>query len=89
MTVKLSRVMIFQNIDKCQNIQGIRSAVRRITICELSEMCSISYGSIQSILIENVGMRVVFAEFVPKLVNADRKEDRVSAALNMLNEEDL
>ncbi|GBN33856.1 hypothetical protein AVEN_238239-1 [Araneus ventricosus] len=50
----------FQNVDKCQHIQDTR-ANRRITICELSEECSISYGTVQSILNEYFGTRRVCA----------------------------
>ncbi|GBM74785.1 hypothetical protein AVEN_38715-1 [Araneus ventricosus] len=59
----------FQNIDKCQNIQYVHSAVHendydRITVCELPEECSISYGSVQYILMEDLSMLLncVFTE---------------------------
>ena len=53
---------------------------RRITIRELSEERSISFGSVQAILTEDLGMRRVSAKFVPKLLSADQKDNRVSAA---------
>ncbi|GBM05209.1 hypothetical protein AVEN_181604-1 [Araneus ventricosus] len=68
----------FQNIDKCQNIQHLLSTVRenrRITIRELSEECNINYGSVQSILTDDLGVRCLFANLVPKLLSADQKEN--------------
>ncbi|GBM29326.1 hypothetical protein AVEN_2832-1 [Araneus ventricosus] len=77
----------FQNIKNCQKSQDVRLAVRRnnrITIRELSEECSISYGSLQSILTEDLDMSHVFANFVPKLFTADQKEDQRLTALDFL-----
>ncbi|GBO25151.1 hypothetical protein AVEN_209523-1 [Araneus ventricosus] len=73
----------FQNFDKCQSIQDVCSAVpenNQITIHELSEGCSISYGSVQTILIEDLGMRCVFDKFVPKLFSVDQTEPAFSCA---------
>ncbi|GBM59621.1 hypothetical protein AVEN_218933-1 [Araneus ventricosus] len=39
----------------CRNIQDVREKNNRITICELPENCSISYGSAQPILTEYSG----------------------------------
>jgi transposase/AraC-like DNA-binding protein len=70
------------------NIADVRSAVRenrRITVRELSEDLHVSYGSVQSILTEDLGMRRVSAKFVPKLLSADEKENRLSAAQDLLD----
>ncbi|GBM39444.1 hypothetical protein AVEN_126324-1 [Araneus ventricosus] len=69
-----------KNIDKCQNIQYVRSAWRdnnRIIICEFSEECNISCNSFQLILTEDLGKRRVFTKFVPKLLCVDQKADRL------------
>ncbi|GBL95947.1 hypothetical protein AVEN_227168-1 [Araneus ventricosus] len=69
-----------QNIDRCENIQNIRFSVHenhRIAIRELSEECSNSYSSVQSILTEDLGIRHGFAKFVSKLLSADQKEYRL------------
>lgn len=58
---------------------------RRITIRELSEEHSISFGSVQAILTEDLGMRRVSAKFVPKLLSADQKDNRVSAAADLID----
>ncbi|GBL88588.1 hypothetical protein AVEN_195598-1 [Araneus ventricosus] len=81
-----------ENIEKDDfqsiTIQDVRTAVRethRITIRELSEEFTISCGSIQSILTEDMCLRSVFAMFVPKLLSsADLKVDHFSAALDLL-----
>ncbi|GBM37103.1 hypothetical protein AVEN_103208-1 [Araneus ventricosus] len=73
--------------DKSQNIKNKCSAMSenyRIAIRELSEECSISNGSVQSILREESSMRRVFAKFVPKLLPVDQKEDRLKGALDLL-----
>ena len=59
-----------------KHIADVSSTVRenrRITIRELSEEHSISFGSVQAILTEDLGMRRVSAKFVPKLLSADRR----------------
>ncbi|BFZ13202.1 hypothetical protein BsWGS_16241 [Bradybaena similaris] len=68
-----------------KHIDDVSSTVRenrRITIRELSEEHSISFGSVQAILTEDLGMRRVSAKFVPKLLSADQKDNRVSGQLN-------
>ncbi|BFZ21096.1 hypothetical protein BsWGS_24135 [Bradybaena similaris] len=68
-----------------KHIADVSSTVRenrRITIRELSEEHSISFGSVQAILTEDLGMRRVSAKFVPKLLSADQKDNRVSGQLN-------
>ena len=70
------------------NIADVRSAVRenrRIIVRELSEDLHVSYGSVQSILTEDLGMRRVSAKFVPKLLSADEKENCLSAAQDLLD----
>jgi len=70
-----------------KNIEDVRSVVRgnrRITIREVSEELNISYGSVQSIVTEDLGMRRVSAKFVPKLLSDEQKEQRVLAAQDLL-----
>ncbi|BFZ13051.1 hypothetical protein BsWGS_16090 [Bradybaena similaris] len=71
-----------------KHIADVSSTVRenrRITIRELSEEHSISFGSVQAILTEDLGMRRVSAKFVPKLLSADQKDNRVSAAADLID----
>lgn len=70
-----------------EKIAKVKSAVyenRRITIREISEEVQISFGSVQSILTDDLHMRRVSAKFVPKLLSEDQKEKRVSAAQDSL-----
>ncbi|BFZ02340.1 hypothetical protein BsWGS_05379 [Bradybaena similaris] len=71
-----------------KHIADVSSTVRenrRITIRELSEEHSISFGSVQAILTEDLGMRRVSAKFVPKLLSADQKDNWVSAAADLID----
>lgn len=63
---KRSRRLANRRTEK--NIAFVRAAVRRnrrITISELSDDVQISYGPVQAIVIDDLGMRVVSTEFVP------------------------
>jgi hypothetical protein len=58
-------------------IVKVRSAVLdnwKITIRELSDKLGLSFGSVQSILTEDLGMKCVFAKSVPKLPKVEQKE---------------
>ena len=59
---------------------------RRITIREVAEDVGISVGSCYDILSDVLGMRRVSAKFVPKLLNFDEKNRRMTIAQEMLNE---
>ncbi|GBM01547.1 hypothetical protein AVEN_209344-1 [Araneus ventricosus] len=86
MSVKNVESDDFLNIDMRQNIQDVRSTLienHRITICELPEECSISYGSFQPNLTEYVSVRCLLI-FVPKPLSADQKEARFSALIDLL-----
>jgi histone-lysine N-methyltransferase SETMAR len=69
------------------NVAAVRAAIRgnrRLTVREIAEDIGLSFGSVQSILTEDLGMRRVSAKFVPKLLSSDQKEARVSAASDFL-----
>ena len=54
-----------------ENVQKVAKMVRsnrRLTIRELAEELNISYGSVQSILTDDLQMRRVSAKFVPRLL---------------------
>lgn len=60
-----------------QMIVKVHSAVVdnwRITIGELSDELGLSFGSVQSTLTEDFGMKCVFAKSVPKLPKVKQKE---------------
>lgn len=70
-----------------ENVAVVRAAIRenrRLTIREIAEDIQISYGSVQSILTDDLGMRRVSAKFVPKLLSEEQKEARASAACDLV-----
>ena len=60
-----------------ENVQKVAKLVRsdrRMTVRELTEELNISYGSVPSILTDNLQMRRVSANFVPRLLTDEQKE---------------
>lgn len=69
-----------------KNIDRVREMVlndRRITIRELSDALALSFGSVQSILKDDLNMRRIAAKFVPRLLSNDQKESRVIACTDL------
>ena len=54
-----------------------------MTIRELSSECNIFFGSCQTILTENLGMRRVCAKMVPKLLSQDQKNHRIEVCQSL------
>jgi [histone H3]-lysine36 N-dimethyltransferase SETMAR len=74
-----------------QNIQVIKDLVihnRRITIRDIAEHIQISFGSIQSILKNNLGLRRVASRLVPKTLTLFEKDRRVQIAEEMISLDD-
>jgi hypothetical protein len=46
-------------------------------LCEISEEVGISYSSCEAILTENMGMRLVSANFSPRLLTQEQKDNWV------------
>ncbi|GBL98493.1 hypothetical protein AVEN_111617-1 [Araneus ventricosus] len=87
MTVKMWKFMYSKTFTIVETLKNVHTDVcedYRITICELSEECSVSCGTFQPNLSEDLDMARVFAKFVLKLLSADQKEDHFSAALDLL-----
>ena len=59
-------------------VREIIRADRRPTIREVAEEVRIAFGTCQKILTEDFRMRCVTAKFVPRLLTAEQKDDRVS-----------
>lgn len=57
---------------------------RRITNRELSDDVQISYGSVLSVINEDLSMNGVSAKFVTKLFSADQKDTWVLVAQDLL-----
>lgn len=68
-------------------VNTVRAVIRddrRLTVREVAEDLNLSYGSVQTILTENLGMRRVSAKFVPRLLTDEQKHDRLSKATELL-----
>jgi histone-lysine N-methyltransferase SETMAR len=64
-----------------ENIAKVCEAIladSRQTIHDVCEIVGLSYGTVKSILAENLNMRRISARFVPKLLSDDQKAHRVS-----------
>ena len=60
-------------------------ANRRLTVRELAEECGISVGSCHHILMEELKMHHVAAEFVPRLMTSDQQAHRVQVCQDLLD----
>ncbi|KAG5314739.1 SETMR methyltransferase, partial [Acromyrmex insinuator] len=71
-----------------ENINKVREMLannRKLTIRELAEDLNIAYGSIQDIVVNDLGLRRVAAKLVPKELNFMQKRDRVDIAKDMIS----
>ena len=64
-------------------VREIISADRCLTIREVAEEVRIAFGMCQKILTEDLRMRRVTAKFVPCLLTAEQKDDRVSVCTDL------
>ena len=64
-------------------VREIIRADRRLTIREVAEEVRIAFGTCQKILTEDLRMRRVTAKFVPRLLTAEQKDDRVSICTDL------
>jgi len=64
-------------------VREIIRADRRLIIREVAEDVGIAFGTCQKILTEELQMRRVSAKFVPRLLTADQKDDRVSICTDL------
>ena len=71
-----------------ENINKVREMLannRKLTIRELAEDLNIAYGSVQDIVVNDLGLRRVAAKLVPKELNFMQKRDRVDIAKDMIS----
>ncbi|XP_018314337.1 histone-lysine N-methyltransferase SETMAR-like [Mycetomoellerius zeteki] len=72
-----------------ENINKVREMLisnRKLTIRELAEDLNIAYGSVQDIIVNDLGLRRVAAKLVPKELNFMQKRDRVDIAKDMISD---
>jgi len=65
------------------HVREIIRADQRLTIREAAEEVRIAFGTCQKILTEDLRMRCVTAKFVPRLLTAEQKNDRVSICTDL------
>jgi len=61
---------------------------RRRTICDIAEEVDVGYGTCQRVLTEELGMQRVAAKFVPRILTADKMQQRVCTELRQLASDD-
>jgi len=64
-------------------VREITRADRRLTIREVAEEVRIAFGTYQKILSEDLRMKRVTPKFVPRLLTAEQKDDRVSICTDL------
>ena len=64
-------------------VREIIHAYRRLTIREVAEEVRTAFGTCQKILTEDLRMRRVPAKFVPLLLTAEQKDDRMSVCTDL------
>ena len=64
-------------------VREIIRADRHLSIREVAEEVRIAFGTCQEILTEDLRMRRVTAKFVPRLLTAEQKDDRVSICTDL------
>ena len=76
-----------EDINDDENIEAVKKIIlgnRRITIREAADDVGISFGSCQAIFTDVLGMKLVAAKIVPKLVNFEQKQCRMDIAQEKL-----
>ena len=63
-------------------VQEIIHADQRLTIREVAEV-RIAFGTCHKILTEDLRIRLVTAKFVPRLLTAEQKDDRMSICTDL------
>ena len=66
-------------------IQEIIRQDRRRTIRDIAEEVEVGYGTCQRVLREDLGMYRVAAKFVPRILTADQKQQRVNVCTDFVS----
>lgn len=64
-------------------IQELIRQDRRLTIRDIAEEVKVGYGTCQQVLTEELGMHRVAAKFVPRILTADQKQQRVNVCTEL------
>ena len=83
-TLKMTNALEYPRTSTTdENVEKVKEMVmndRRITIREVADDVGISIGSSHEIFSNMLGMKLVAAKFVPKLLNFEQKERRMEVA---------
>ena len=64
-------------------VREIIRADRHLTVTEVAEEVRIAFGTCQKIVTEDLRMRRVTVKFVPHLLTAEQKDDRMSICTDL------
>jgi histone-lysine N-methyltransferase SETMAR len=70
--------------ENCAAVERLVMADRRLKVQQIAETLGISYGSVETILHEQLGMSKVCARWVPKMLTPVQKADRVDMSKELL-----
>ena len=72
----------------CALIQTVRDVIsedRRMTINDIATRVDVSYGTVQTILTQNLEMSRVCARWIPRLLSSENMDQRVSASRSFIS----
>ena len=70
--------------ENCAAVERMVMNDRRLKVDQIAESLGISHGSVETILHEKLGMSKVCARWVPRMLTAVQKADRVDASSDLL-----
>ena len=70
-------------LETVAQIQELICQDRRRTIRDIAEEVEVGYGTCQRVLTEELGMHHVAAKFVPRILTADQKQQRVNVCTEL------
>ena len=75
---RLERPSTSTNEDHVETVRAVTRRNRRLTVREVADEVGVSIGSCHQIFTEKLQMRRVIAKFVPRLLDDDKKENRLN-----------
>ncbi len=70
--------------ESCTAVERLVMNDRRLHVLQIAETLGISYGSVETILHENLGLKKMCARWVPRTLTLLQKADRVDASKDLL-----
>jgi len=82
------RPIASRTAERVEEISNLIIKDRRISVREIAEKVGMSFGTCQKILVDDLGLSRKSSKFVPKILSADQKSERVSACTDLLEAAD-